>query len=111
MANEFRRKYAINFDLSIEKLRDHYSSDNPKRAYADIKKYMLSNGFTHRQWSGYISNKTMSRPELAEFSIELHNRFPWLRTCEKRMDATVITDIFDIRQMIAETDVDEDIEI
>ena len=27
------------------------------------------------------------------------------------MDATVITDIFDIRQMIAETDVDENIEI
>ena len=108
MAKEFRRRYAINFDLSIEKLREHYSKTHPKKAYTDIKQYMLKQGFTHRQWSGYVSEKTMSRPELAEFTVQLHEHFPWLIECEGRMDATVITDIFDIRQMIVDLHVDEE---
>jgi len=78
-----------------------------KRAYAEIKRYMLKQGFSHRQWSGYISNLTMTKPELLQFTEELYNHFQWLINCEGSMDATVITDIFDIRQMILDS-MDED---
>ena len=99
MSKEIRHRYAINFDLTIE-LREFYSNANPKGAYSKIKNFMEKHGFTHRQWSWYISNKAMIKSELVDFTMELHQTFAWLINCEGSMDATVITDIFDIKQMI-----------
>ena len=55
----------------------------------------------------------MTKSELIDFTSELHRHFPWLIKCEGGMDATVITSIFDIKQMILDTIADEedDIEI
>ena len=100
MPKEIKRRYAINFDLTTEQLREFYSASNPKGAYSKIRSYMQKHGFTHRQWSGYISDNTMTKSELVDFTMELHLAFPWLIHCEGSMDATVITDIFDIKQMI-----------
>ena len=60
----YKRKYAINFDLSIEKLEKYYSDTNPKGAYGEINKFMQDNDFAHRQYSGYVSINTMSKDEL-----------------------------------------------
>ena len=108
MANSSKRRYAINFDLTIKQLREHYNEEHPKRAYSEIKRYMLKNGFIHRQYSGYISKKTLSKPELLEFTKDLHDTFPWLILCEGSMDATVITDIFDIKQIILDSMSEDD---
>ena len=35
--------------------------------------------------------------------MKIHQEFPWLIECEGSMDATVITNIFDIKQMIIDT--------
>jgi virulence-associated protein VapD len=110
LARESRRRYAINFDLTIAQLRKHYDKDHPKSAYGKIKRYMLKHGFSHRQWSGYISNGTMSRTDLVDFTTALHREFPWLIKCEGSMDATVITDIFDIKQMILDIE-SEDVDM
>ena len=74
---------------------------------------MSKNGFVHRQWSGYISDKTMSKTELIDFTVKLHQTFPWLINCEGSMDATVVTNIFDIKQMILDSmaDNDEDMDL
>lgn len=111
MPKETKRRYAINFDLKISNLEKHYSKTNPKGAYKEIARYMAKNGFSHRQWSGYISDKTMTRTELVDFTKALHKQFPWLINCEENLDATVITSIFDIKQMIIDgmEDIDEDI--
>ena len=103
MHKETKRRYAINFDLTIEQLERFYSATNPKGAYSKIRSYMKKNGFTHRQWSGYISDRTMTKSDLVDFIMELHQAFPWLIKCEGSMDATVITDIFDMKQMILDT--------
>lgn len=110
MPKESKRRYAINFDLTIEQLKVFYSESNPKGAYSKIRNYMQKHGFTHRQWSGYISDKTMTKSELVDFTMELHQAFPWLINCEGSMDATVITEIFDIKQLIliAMSENDED---
>ena len=108
MLKETRRRYAINFDLTIEQLKLYYSASNPKGAYAKISRYMKKNGFSHRQWSGYISDKTLSKSELIDFTMKLHQEFPWLIQCEDSMDATVITSIFDIKKMILDATIDED---
>ena len=107
MPKEIKRRYAINFDLTIEQLKQFYSESNPKGAYGKISRYMKKNGFSHRQWSGYISDRTMSKSDLIDFTMKLHQEFPWLIECENSMDATVITSIFDIKQMILDT-MDED---
>ena len=109
MRNEIRRRYAINFDLTIDQLEKHYSKTNPKGAYKKINSFMKSNGFKHRQWSGYISDNTLTKTELLDFTLRLHRQFPWLIKCENSMDATVITNIFDIKQMILDT-MSDDIE-
>ena len=109
MPKEVKRRYAINFDLTIKQLEEHYSKEHPKKAYGQIARYMKKHGFSHRQWSGYISDKTLTKSELIDFTSELHKNFPWLIKCENSMDATVITSIFDIKQMIIDTmDDDED---
>ena len=111
MPKEVKRRYAINFDLTIKQLEEHYSKEYPKRAYGQIARYMKKNGFSHRQWSGYISDKTLTKSELIDFTSELHKNFPWLIKCENSMDAPVITSIFDIKQMILDTMADDDDDI
>lgn len=113
MLKEVKRWYAINFDLRTADLKVYYSKTNPKQAYKEIAKYMAEHGFTHRQWSGYISGGTMTKAELIDFAVDMHKTFPWLISCEGSMDATVITSIFDIKQMILDSmeDEKEDIEI
>lgn len=113
MSKEVKRRYAINFDLTIKQLEEHFSKDHPKKAYGQIARYMKAHGFSHRQWSGYISDRTITKSELIDFTSELHRHFPWLIQCEGSMDATVITSIFDIKQMILDTmaEDEEDVEI
>ena len=98
-----KHRYAINFDLSVKQSEIYYSATNPKGAYEKIRRYMSTHGFTHRQWSGYISDKPMSKAELIDFTVDLHRTFPWLLQCEGCMDATVITNIFDIKKMMTDT--------
>ena len=44
-------KKAIYFDLDYNALKHFYSNTSPNNAYAEIEKYMLDNGFEHRQRS------------------------------------------------------------
>ncbi len=98
-----KQRYALNFDLRIEDLKKHFSKTHPKGAYTVLEKYMTQNGFSHRQYSGYISNDLLSRTELLQFVYDLHDHFKWLIKCETKMDATVIVDIFDIKQLIIDS--------
>ena len=100
MIRTLRQRYAVNFDLSIAALRTHYSESCPKNAYLDIERYMKENGFSHRQWSGYISDKEMTMAEMIDFTINIHNEFPWLYDCEEKMDATVISDVYDLKELM-----------
>lgn len=110
MPKEIKHRYAINFNLTIERLRKFYSKTNPKGAYSKIKSYMKKHGFTHKQWSGYVSDKVMTKSELADFTMELHQTFSWLINCDGSMDATVISEIFDIKQMILSVMADDNSE-
>ena len=48
-------RVAINFDLSTKVLEDIFGKNNTGKPYSDIKRFMESNGFMHRQYSGYVS--------------------------------------------------------
>lgn len=92
------RKYykAINFDLKIESLRHYYSQKHPKQAYREIKKYLISNGFSHRQWSGYRSKNRLSDYDIISLVDEMFEKFPWLEHCATRFDVTNIGRTYDL---------------
>lgn len=100
MQNPLRMLYAVNFDLSISALRTHYSKTCPKNAYREIERYMKANGFSHRQWSGYVSDKKLTMAEMVDFTIDIHREFPWLYDCEVKMDATVLTEVYDLKELM-----------
>lgn len=92
------RKYfkAINFDLKIESLRQYYSPNHPKQAYREIKKFLISNGFSHRQWSGYRSKNRLSDYDIISLVDEMFGKIPWLESCAKRFDVTNIGRTYDL---------------
>ncbi len=67
---------AVNFDLDTNALKQFYPV--PKhwgRVYADIKKFMLKEGFKHRQWSGYVSNGNMTSFQMNAKMMKLSQAF------------------------------------
>jgi len=77
---------SLNFDLDTKKLKEHYSSKNYTEAYNDIKKFLLKNGFEHRQGSGYISKEAMTRIAVTSVIKEINIKYPWLYPCCKTLD-------------------------
>ncbi|MCM1054027.1 MAG: hypothetical protein NC394_00770 [Bacteroides sp.] len=98
------KKYkAINFDLDTKELKKIYTKQTKKAfntAYSDIEKFMLKNNFTHRQGSGYISNEPLSNIDVALLSLKLKSTFPWLLSCSKKIDVTVIEKQFDLIEVM-----------
>ena len=89
MAQQRRRK-ALNFDLSSEKLRERLGEQGRCKAYAQIKAFLTKNGFEHRQWSGYASKKPMIYIEVYDVVGELVEKYKWMIDCASRFDATNI---------------------
>lgn len=64
-------KKALNFDLSDALLRKYYPSKNYKKAWSDIKSFLLEIGFNHRQYSGYVSIECMSMAYVIQHITEM----------------------------------------
>ena len=100
------RKYfkAINFDLITKELAKYYPNKNPRQAYRDIKAFLVRHGFEHRQWSGYRSVQRMSNVELMDIVKALNERFPWLKQCVGKFDATNISKGYDLIKVFEDTE-------
>lgn len=102
MAGKMRK--AINFDLDTKKLKEVYcTTNNPLeylKAYKEIKTFMKENGFSHRQLSGYSSDKPMSKTQVERFVEKLTDEFPWFAQCVSRFDVTNIGKQYDMMKKI-----------
>jgi len=98
---------SLNFDLNTNKLKEHYPNNNYTEAYNDIKKFLLKNGFEHRQGSGYISQKDMSSQEVADIIKALSNKYSWLKDCFKTFDSYDIGSRFDLANIIVKQNIKE----
>jgi len=98
---------SLNFDLDTNKLKKHYPNKNYTNAYEDIKKFLLKNGFEHRQGSGYISQKEMSSNKVAKIIKKLANQFSWIKHCFKTFDSYDIGDRFDLANIIVKQNIKE----
>lgn len=103
-----RSRKQITFDLSQEKLKLFYprrnsqSDDFYKKAYSDIQNFMLKNGFSHRQYSVYISNEAFTYDKINMLCWNLTKRFPWIKECVNEIDVTSINGQFSLKERISE---------
>ena len=95
-----KKKYrkTINFDLSSNELMKIYPDTSIP--YSAIKRFMLKNGFEHRQKSGYVSIEPMSDIDITKFSEKLGRKFTWLEKCLDKYDIANIGDDFDLRNIV-----------
>lgn len=88
MSNNIKYIKALNFDLDTKKLQESYPDKNWRKAYNDIERYLISKGFSHRQGSGYISNKELSERKISTIIKHMAEDLSWLGDCVKQFDVT-----------------------
>lgn len=96
MANTGSRKQ-ITFDLRQESLKRFYPHQEPpenaqyyKKAYQDIRRFMVANGFEHRQYSVYTSTDKLTTLDIVGLMERLAEALPWLSRCVNEIDVTNI---------------------
>jgi virulence-associated protein VapD len=87
MAGQRRRK-AVNFDLDSARLRGVFGEAGRRKAYRRIGSFLQKEGFGHRQWSGYTSERPISNAEMYDIVDRLARSNPWLNECVNRFDVT-----------------------
>ena len=88
MANSGSQKQ-ISFDLRQESLKRYYPQ-NPTQAYHDIRRFMESHGFEHRQSSVYVSLDKLTTLDVVSLTEQLAMALPWLSRCVNEIDVANI---------------------
>lgn len=88
MANSGSQKQ-ISFDLRQESLKRYYPQ-NPTQAYHDIRRFMESHGFEHRQSSVYVSLDKLTTLDVVSLTEQLAMALPWLSRCINEIDVADI---------------------
>ena len=90
---------AINFDLDTAELRKFGMQS---KAYSILKREFKLAGYTHRQYSGYLSKEPLSSDDVIQQIYNIIQKYPWLTQCAKKIDATnIINDIkYDIKYAV-----------
>ena len=95
---------AINFDLDTKLLKQYYPTKNKlfgyTKAYKDIKNFLKSQGFEHRQGSGYVSKEPLNDYGVIQVVNSLSQKFSWLSQCVKHFDVTEIGNTYDMTENI-----------
>lgn len=79
----------ISFDLRQESLKQYYPQ-NPTQAYYDIRRFMESHGFEHRQSSVYVSLDKLTTLDVVNLTEQLAMALPWLSRCVNEIDVANI---------------------
>ena len=96
------RKYykAINFDLDTRALKKYYP--RYQKAYSDLLVFFKSKDFTHRQGSGYVSNKRLSSADIVDLIVELKEKYEWVSSCVKKIDVTNVSAQYDLLFLLSD---------
>lgn len=100
---------ALNFDLDTNSLKRYYPGSNYRQAYRDIKKFLIQNGFEHRQWSGYKSIEPLSDYDVMRITKTAKKHFSWLSKCVNRFDFTDVGNCYNMAEIIRQGVIDKPI--
>ena len=79
---------AVNFDLDTKAMKEKLGSKT--LGYYLVEETMKKLGFIHRQGSGYISKKPMTKQDVQDFVQDLAKANIWLEHCVEVLDITDI---------------------
>ncbi len=103
MRNTKRLKKQISFDLDTNNLKKYYprpkesiNEDYYKKAYKDIKDFMIKNDFEHRQGSVYVSKQKLSYVNVSSFIESLSGKYFWFSKVVNSLDVTNVGEIYDL---------------
>jgi virulence-associated protein VapD len=71
--------YAIAFDLDTTVLQNLYPNPSWQNAYGDVKRTLVSLGFTHQQGSVYFGGETITAVSCVLAAQKLSSTFPWFK--------------------------------
>lgn len=77
---------AVNFDLDTKKMKESLGSAT--KGYGILRKSFKEFGFSHRQGSGYRSDRPMTITDIDKFIEKFSKANPWLCECVKTFDVT-----------------------
>ena len=102
------RKYykAINFDLSINELKQHYPGSNYRKAYEDLRRFFAAHGFSHRQGSGYLSNEKLTGADIFDLMDDLIQQLTWVGSCVRKIDVTNVGQQYDLVDLLKPDTID-----
>jgi len=93
---EARRYKAINFDLNTRRLRLLFGESGRSSAYSQVRGFLHSHDFEHRQGSGYRSTRAFSDSEIVDLIVGMYKSFSWLPDCVQKLDVTNIGREYDL---------------
>ena len=91
-------KYII-FDLDTKELLKIFP-DSTREPYALIKKFFEDKGFTHRQYSGYVSKEPLDNFGIFAIIEELGQKFTWLKNCIQEFDVSNVINEVSVKDQI-----------
>ena len=99
MAEKTQFRFAFHFDLAEAKLKERYPSESAtgyKQAWADIRSFLESNGFTHTQYSGHESIGSLTYAKAYGVLEKLQKNFSWFLPCAQGATLTEIGERYDV---------------
>lgn len=98
-----KSRKAINFDLNDNLLKRNYPSKSYRNSWRDIKGYLVKNGFSHRQYSGYVSQDCIEMSEVAHIIGMMSRKWSWLSLSVMQFDVTIVGDEYSFLDWIKKT--------
>jgi virulence-associated protein VapD len=92
--------YAIAFDLDTEILKDLYPGPSWNNAYSDIRRFLESNGFEHKQGSVYFGTDVIDAVSCVLTAQRLASEFSWFSPAMKDIRMLRIEDQNDLMPAI-----------
>ena len=72
-------------------------------------KFFRDRDFSHRQGSGYVSNKKLISADIIDLISDLKDEYAWASTCVKKIDVTNIGTQYDLTSLLVPEDESFDI--
>lgn len=94
-----KKRFMINFDLDTNKYEKNVGKSS-SLAYYQIRRYMESNNFLHRQGSCYITKSPTNIGKVMTQIEVLSRKYTWLSECVKEIDVTTIEKTFSLKNIL-----------
>ncbi len=99
-----KTRKALNFDFNTILIQENMSTlqiqSTYRKAYYDIEKYLLANGFEHVQESAYTSVEPISFQEVEDIIENIIQEMPYLKDAIKSMEVTSVGKTYEVTEIL-----------